>query len=1002
MSSLLRRFAALLVASAAVLPTGHGRTVLAEGYALRVWQTDDGLPENMVTAAAQTRDGYLWFGTYNGLARFDGERFHVFAPATAPGLRDRRIASLFEDARGTLWIGQEAGTIDRYREGVFESTAAPAGEKVTALGSDSAGALWAMRQNGALERLDDGAELPSLIAPALPGVMAWSRGTRGELWLAENGEAARLEAGRLRRVELPPPRSTNYVLTVAAARAGGAWILCDDRIRRWHEGVWAEDRGDYPWREGPVACSLELGDGTLAVGTIYSGLYLIFKDSRPPVHIDRRNGLPQDWIRFLHEDREGTLWAGAGSAGLVSLHATPVSVLESPDRWQGCTVLSVAAARDGALWIGTEGGGLYRHEAGQWRRFAGAEGLENLYVPAIAEDTQGRVWAGNFWWGGPTRLENGRFRRPPGVPADGSPVFALAPTPAEMLVGNCDGLLAVGAHESRWLARVPGPTAGGVCAIVRGPGDSIWCGFGETGIARIAAGRPEHFRKRDGLASDAVKCLALGQDGALWIGTADQGLSRFKDGRFATVGPSQGLIDSGIGFILDDGRGNFWLSTHRGLQQVSQDELNRCADGELAAVSGRLFDRNDGLPASQFTGGLQAAACRTADGRLWFASSQGVVGVDPARLERNAAPPPVVIQSLLVDGAERATPASMVAAALAPDHRRLEFRFAGLSYVAPHRVQFRYRLDGIDPAWVDAGTRHAAFYSRLPAGRYRFRVIACNDAGLWNETGAELAFAVAPFFWQTWWFVTATLLATGAGIAWAARRHTRRRMQREIERVQRQREIERERTRIAQDIHDDIGASLSRIAMLSGSPPGDDVPAGRTSTLLARIYAAAREMTRSLDEIVWAVDPKHDTLDSLVDYMGKFAHALLSAAQVRCRLDLPVEVPPRPLTAEVRHNLFLAYKEALNNAVKHAAATEVRVAVLLHGEAFEVVIHDDGRGLGAAAAGRPGSGNGLPNMRKRLTRVGGRCTVESTPGAGTRVALFVGLPRQPDTPPATQ
>ncbi|HLP08175.1 MAG TPA: triple tyrosine motif-containing protein [Opitutaceae bacterium] len=337
---------------------------------------------------------------------------------------------------------------------------------------------------------------------------------------------------------------------------------------------------------------------------------------------------------------------------------------------------------------------------------------------------------------------------------------------------------------------------------------------------------------------------------------------------------------------------------------------------------------------------------------------------------------------------------------LPPDHRQLEFRYAGLSFAAPNKVRFKYRLDGIDSEWVDASTRRTAFYSRLPAGTYSFRVIACNDDGVWNSEGATLGFTVDPFLWHTWWFIGGTLLAAAAAIALFARYLTRKRLQRRIEQAERKHAVERERTRIAQDIHDDIGASLSRIAMLSQPVDSDLTETGSTTATLSRIYNTARELTRSLDEIVWAVDPKHDTLDSLADYMGKFAHDFLSAANVRCRLNIPVSVPTWPLTAEFRHNLFLSFKETLNNAVKHAAADEIRISLELRADHLELSVQDNGRGLRAPSASAPAagnritSGNGLRNIEKRISRIGGRCEIASLPGQGTTVLFTVAVPKQ--------
>ncbi len=974
-------------------------TYLAEGYSVRVWQTEDGLPENLVTSAAQTKDGYLWFGTFSGLVRFDGERFRVFNSTNTPEMPDRRVVRLFVDSQDALWIGDEAGNVSRYRQGRLERVMPPRSlqnERIIGLGSDEHGVMWAMRENGAVDSPEQDNRLPSLLTTEPPGLMGWSRGAGGNIWLWENNRAASMTNNRLVPLEFPSPQDDPYVAGLAGAADGGVWILSNGRIRKSKDGRWTDDRGAFPWPPASISSALELRDGTLAVGTVGEGLYLVFGDGRPAVHFGQLNGLPQNWVRFLFEDREGTLWAGSGNSGLVSIRSSPFAVLAPPDRWQGTSVLSVAAGRDGSLWVGTDGAGLYRHNAGHWNHYPAIEG--NSYICGVSVTPAGDVWAANYWWGGPYRLENGRFIRPAGVNPKWGPAFALVPVPGtdELLVGNREGLLRLKADQATWLVRSPGGFGDDVCAIALDRDGVIWCGFAQGGLARIVEGNVTFYRQAEGLGSNSVQSLLADADGSLWIGTADGGLTRMKEGEFTRLGPEHGLADNIVCHILDDGLGYFWLSTHHGIQRVAKRELNHCADGAIPAFSSQIYDRSDGLPIVEFLGGRQAAGSKTIDGRLWFASSKGLVSVDPALIQTNQIPPPVLLESLVVDGRARPFSHGLLSASLPPDHQRLEFRYSGLSYVAPGKVLFKYRLEGIDKTWIDAGPKRTASYSRLPAGTYRFRVIACNNDGVWNAEGASLAFTISPFFWETWWFVGSCVLAAVMAVAYLARYITRRRMQRRIEQMERQHGIERERSRIAQDIHDDVGASLSRIAMLSQPARRDLAEPERTAAMLSRIYTTAREVTRSLDEIVWAVDPRHDTLDSLVDYMGRFAQDFLASAKVRCRLDLPVEVPAWPLTAETRHNLFLAFKEALNNAVKHAAASEVRISFSLRPDSFVLAVKDNGRGFdpaqpGPTATDRLAGGHGLANMKKRLVRIGGSCEITSEKGAGTSVSLIVGF-----------
>jgi signal transduction histidine kinase len=375
------------------------------------------------------------------------------------------------------------------------------------------------------------------------------------------------------------------------------------------------------------------------------------------------------------------------------------------------------------------------------------------------------------------------------------------------------------------------------------------------------------------------------------------------------------------------------------------------------------------------------------------------VAVNPAGVKRNQLPPPVVIEEVLVDGQPvAACGASGAPVRISPGRQQFEFQYTGLSFTAPEKVRFKYRLEGLEPKWKGAGTKRAVNYSYIPPGKYTFRVLACNNDGVWNEAGGALAFTVLPHFWQTWWFRSLAGLNAAALVAGSVLFATRRRMHLKLERIERQRAVERERARIAKDIHDDLGASLTRITLLSQSARGELDHAPEAAADVDRIYRTARELTRAMDEIVWAVNPQHDTLDSLATYLGRFAQDFLNAVHLRCRLDLPMQLPAWPLTAEVRHNLFLAFKEALNNAVQHADASEVRISLDIEPAGFALRVEDQGRGFAtdnqgagdsSRRAGRPASGNGLANMHQRLTEIGGRCDIQSAPGGGTKVTFFV-------------
>ena len=967
------------------------------GLSFDVWPVEDGLQQNAITAIVQSRAGYLWLGTYHGLARFDGVKFTIFDSSHTPGLKNSRVTSLYEDSDGVIWIGHETGEVTRLTGGEFRPVNLKdgwPGGPIEAITTDENKDLWLLNNNGLLFRLRDGhlVTAPGGASPGQPASL--TRETSGRLWIVSNGMAAGLEAGTLVPAQFDAANPPPFYEKVLPARDGGLWVLGNGRIREWRDNRWVKDLGACPCESGFVTLLLETRSGALLAGTLRDGLYILTPGLQP-LHFSRTNGLSHDWVRSLCEDHEGNIWIGTG-AGLATLRARKVKMLSPPDGWQGRAVLSFSLTTDSAAWIGTEGAGLYNYQQGKWDRFTESSGLGNLFVWSVLQTKRGELLAGT--WGGGLLIHRGtRFEAQEPLNSITAPVLSLYEARGgELWIGTVSGLHRYEAGKLTWFAGKEKLHLPDVRAIAQSPDGTIWFGMAGGGLGSYKDGNLRQFMKQDGLISDFVLSLYADSDGTLWIGTEENGLGRLKLGKFSSVGMEQGLGDSLICQIVDDGAGNLWLGSHQGILRASKADLSRCAEGEAKSVRCLSYGKAEGMASLICSGGFQPGACKAADGRLWFPTTKGLAIVDPANVSTNPVRPPVVIEELLVEG-KAIEYGSTVPLKIPPGKQRFELHYTALSFAAPDKVRFQYKLDGLEKGWIDAGTRRIALYSYLPPGSYTFHVIACNNDDLWNEAGASLAFTVLPQFWQTWWFQGISAVcgaaAFGFGVVWVARR----RLRRKLELAHRQRAIERERTRIAKDIHDDLGASLTRITLLSQSARGelDDPP--RAAADLDRIYGTARELTRAMDEIVWAVNPKHDTLDSLATYLGRFAQDFLGTAGIRCRLRLPVELPTWPLTAEVRHNLFLAFKESLNNVVKHAAASEVQVLLRVEPEAFVLSVKDDGCGMALDLTeaktdhgpGRIAEGNGLENMRQRLEEIGGTCNIQSAPRAGTKVTFLV-------------
>jgi signal transduction histidine kinase len=430
--------------------------------------------------------------------------------------------------------------------------------------------------------------------------------------------------------------------------------------------------------------------------------------------------------------------------------------------------------------------------------------------------------------------------------------------------------------------------------------------------------------------------------------------------------------------------------------------LHRCADGKTKEITCATFGQSDGLPMLKCSGGFQPAGCQTPDGRLWIPDGKALVTIDPAALTTNEIPPKVVIEEVRLDGDTVAHRLSRnEPLKIAPGQHRLEIDYTALSFTAPEKVRFRYKLKGSERQWEEAGSKRSAEFAYLPPGDYAFEVIASNNDGVWADEGALFAFRLLPHFWQTFGFralmVTIALAGMGTGVHLDARRRLRRR----LEALERQRAVERERSRIARDIHDDLGASLTRISLLSDAVPSDQASPPEAADALGRIFTNSRQLVQALDEIVWAVNPKFDTVESLANYLGNFAQELLETASIGCRLDMPVNLPVLPVTSEVRHNVFLAFKEALNNVLKHAEATQVHVILAIAESALVLTVEDNGKGFTPPGDADPGptrksgqpGGSGLANMKKRMADIGGRCEFQKASDGGGVVSFTVPLER---------
>jgi len=1020
---------AMLIVPGPLVESLRSETNIGEHYLVDVWQSEKGLPQNTVTGIAQTPDGYLWLSTFDGLARFDGVNFKMFKAGNTPALGSGRVRFLFTGRQGSLLISTQEGGVIRLINGRFEPLPLPESKGIRSptfqTAEDEHGALWLSTEDGQVGRLVEG---KFSIASTNWGGTGRSTAfrvaadSRGRLWAINDAGLYRLEGETL--IPSLEGKPGEYVVH-CPSRHGGWWISTGDRFRLWCDGQWVVTVPSPTTNLQALRCSLEDRSGNLWLGSSEQGVFRCDTNGNWQ-QFTRREGLGSGVVRALFEDGEGNVWAGTEGGGLCRLRLSLFTVYGTAQGLSSDRVTSVSEGPRGECWVGTDGYGLNRLE-GETAHLASSEpGAAQMQVLSVLPDHQGHIWVG-LRLGGVVQWQDGHFT-PLNAPA-------TANRTTRCLFEDSRGVVWIGQNNTTSLVRIQGDTVTTV-ALPQwvGPVDirvmaedstgSLWIGTDGRGLLCWKEGRITRYTREDGLSSDFIWWLHPEGDGALWIGTYGGGLTRLKNGRAVKCTTRQGLVDDVICYLGDDGRGQFWFSSNQGVFRASKAELNDFADGRLARIQCVPYTKADGLPTLECEGGSQQAGCRTRDGRLWFLTSRGLVVVDPAHLNTQATPPPVHIEELVVDGvpiqfgaggipSETMQPVgkalgkggssplpdnrNQVSARgasrplqIEPGKKHFEFHYTAVNFSAPEHLRFRHKLEGVDTEWVETGGQRTASYPQLPHGAYTFRVQGCNREGVWNETGAALEFVVLPHFWQTSWFNALFLGTFGGGVGWAVMYVLRRRHERQVKLLQQLHALERERTRIARDIHDDLGGSLTEIGYLGALAVRDSQSLEDARKQLGRIMERIREVARRLDETVWAVNPKNDSPGHLATYLCHFAREFLEPTALRCRLDVSSSLPEVTLTAEVRHNIFLVVKEAINNAVKHSEAEELWLRLRMSDGEMIIEVSDTGRGFRVDASRQ--AGNGLRNMAARMEEVGGQLMVRSAPGEGATVCLRLPLP----------
>jgi ligand-binding sensor domain-containing protein/signal transduction histidine kinase len=941
-----------------------------QGFSRTLWQAKDGLPDQTIQAFAESVDGSLWIGTKGGLLRFDGMRFVAYGRDLAPEAIERGVNSLLAARDGSLWIGTEGGGVIRYDRGRFKRCPTSDGQTngfIRTIFQDRKGNIWVGSDQGlfrfdgsVLKRIDNTRQVPTIFVRSIlegPAGHIWVGGT---LLLELDGDTL------IHRYPLPGPQAASVITSMMWARDGTLWVgMLSGLYRMGKSGELERVLG----LSAQISVIAQSADGTVWLGTAGQGLFY-YRDSQF-LHIFS-SALPSNTVRAVFEDREEDLWLGT-QGGLLRLSRTPVSIVPFPggadsefetlylDRdqsvWIGASahlfhirsgaaqpvefaqlpkvrIRTLLRGRKGDWWVGTGGAGIVHISHGKTERFDAERGLCNDFVRAILESRDGSVWVGTD--GGLTHITAKRSIIY--EPANGLAYFSIT-----SLFEDRDG--------------------------------NIWVGT-SRGLSRLVDGSIMHDATTEALAQEQLWSIDQDASGEIWFGTSS-GLYGLKDGRLVHITAADGLVSDTVLEILRDGKGNIWLSGPNSISRLSERDLDQFQPG--TRINPTFYEDAQGLESAAFYGGMQPEGAVALNGDVWFPSSKGAVRISVAKIVRTPLAP-VAIEQVSADGQILPLDRGIV---LKPGNGRLEISYAAIHLGEQGGLRYRYRMEGLEP-WIDAGSRRTAYYTHIPAGSYRFRVQAFEIDNPESFDEASLLIVQQPYFYTTAWFV-AVCITVVLGLGFVAYRYRLHRMRQQFQAVN------AERMRLAREMHDTVIQGCVGVSTLLEAAQGVE---GEDEQLKQHLLSYATEQMRSTIEAardaVWALRNTAAAESDIGAHCQEMSRRLEqdSGIPIQCH----VSGVPFDLGRDATHELAMTLKEALLNAISHAAAKSIDVQIRFLEQGLEIDVSDDGRGFNPREATSADGHYGIIGMTERVKLLGGTLRIDSEPAKGTR--LRASIPRR--------
>ncbi len=977
--------------------------VVAGNYGIRAWNLEEGLPSSQVVAIDQAADGRLWVATSRGLAAFDGHEFEVFNHVSHPELGTSDLSDLLISPSGEVWFSERSGQVGFMDEAGFQSI-----QGVPLEGDDYVDRMVVSDDGRIVGATRDALVLQ--LAPGNPRIIrkrrAWLEPRResspgvqlhfdhdGQLFVGLHTELNRWTSAGMPRVlpELWVDTSEDraWLWALGGSPRGGVWVAADLKVRRYDNGAWVENYGDFPWGDDSrITALLETRDGVLWIGSRGEGLRGL-TGADDLIVISKGDGLPSVDINTLFEDRESNLWLGTDGGGLVRIRENSFEQFGAESILGDVRVNSMVEDATHDLWIATDGQGLLHWNGYEFRSVFG---LDRQVVNVLLHDSRDRVWAGTQNDGLAVLYPSDSEQREEKLEnyIGQSIVSLFEDSQRNVWVGAESGVAVFREGDIGDEPVSSFPTLESIRCILEDKEGALWFGTLGRGVYRWRNGSMTQFTTRDGLPDNAVTSMCLDEQGGLCIGTYGGGIARFSEDAFVPFLGNLAGLDGFISGLVNDQRGSLWLGTSRGINRIAWTDLNLVSTSGVG--SRQSFGKEDGLAFLECSDRFHPSILLSDLGRLYFPMKRGVAEIVLPELESLPSwIPPVSIRDVLADETPllRSEVDGLPVVNIGPGTRRVEVTFSGIGLSAPEQVRYRYRIRGNGADWISLGPVRSVSFLELEAGDYQFEVTSALQSGRWNTEPATLLIRVAPNWWETtvafWLAGAAGVLVIVASIGGLARRRIR------LEQAKRNMDqlLYRERERIAQDMHDDLGARLTQLSFQGELAKR---ALGETKTLESRldtVVNSVRQTAQALDDVVWMTNPRNDNLERLVSHLVQIACDMSDSVGWKLELVIPNAVGLDTVAGKNRHEIVMVVKELLNNASKHSACSCVRFEIEVSEDELRVRVIDDGRGFDVAAC--QAKGNGLGQMQQRAQSAGGSLAVSSEAGQGTVAELVFRL-----------